>query len=90
MGIADSPPTHTFRDIDRALGLTKGRAFRAFKAIRHRLREGSDFVVLHHRDDAALIAELRRQDRIYPASVNVVLMSDDTRRRVAEQLRRDR
>jgi len=88
-GTTSNPPTHTFRDIDRALDLAKGRAFRAFKVIRQSLREGSDFVLLHHRDDAALIRELRRQGRIYAASVNAVLLSDDARRRVVEQLRRD-
>lgn len=90
MGATSDPPSYTFLDIDRALGLAKGRAFRAFKSIRHGLREGSDFVVLHHRDDAGLITELRRQERIYAASVNVVLMSDDARRRVVEQLRCNR
>lgn len=78
--------SHTLRDIDHALGLTKGHAFRAFKSLLDTLREGQDFAVLDHRRDAARIKALREAGRIYPASINAVVVSGDARRRVEQCL----
>lgn len=77
---------HTLRDIDHALGLTKGHAFRAFKSLLGRLREGQDFAVLDHGRDAARIRALREAGRIYPASINVVVLSGDACRQVEQCL----
>lgn len=78
---------YTFRDIDSAHRLPKGAAFRAFKALHGSLSEGDDFVVLHHRLDAARIQVLRLQHRVYPSSINVVALSESGRAKVAAALR---
>ena len=73
---------YTFKEIDTRHGRAKGSAFRAFKRVRHTLREGTDF---HHLDAAterARIERLRRAGRIYASSVNVVVLSESGYRRV--------
>lgn len=76
-------PTRTFREIDAALGLPKGSAFRAFKRLQGTLAEGRDFRVLYHDTDASRIEALRAEGRIYPGTVNAVLLSS----RAAAQIR---
>lgn len=82
-------PNHTFREIDAACGLAKGTAFRAFKSVEPTLHQGKDFVLLHHHRDAARIQTLRQENRIYRASVNVVLLSDHGRDKVVAALLQD-
>lgn len=77
---------HTFRDIDRHLGLPKGSAFRAFKRLRPALREGEDFRVLAAGADNQTIAELRQAGRIYASSINVVLLCTAARARIEAEL----
>jgi len=72
---ASNAPTRTFREIDAALGLPKGSAFRAFKRLRGTLAEGYDFTVLYHDADASRIEAMRSEGRIYPGTVNAVLLS---------------
>lgn len=79
-------PEHTFREIDAALGLPKGSAFRAFKRLRETLAEGRDFQVLYHDADAARIEALRTAGRIYPGTVNAVLLSSGAAARVRQAL----
>ncbi|MDQ2070871.1 hypothetical protein [Natronospira bacteriovora] len=64
----------TFRELDAAMAHGKGSAFRAFKRLAPPLREGEDFLRLTPADSADAIEALRRQARIYPASINVVLL----------------
>lgn len=64
----------TFREIDREMNAPKGTAFRAFKRIRSQLEEGRDFVVLDADRDRVEIETLKEAKRIYPVSVNVVLL----------------
>lgn len=64
----------TFRELDERLGAVKGTAFRAFKRLLGEFQEGTDFVQLDAMADGKQIAELRRSGRIYPTSVNVVLL----------------
>lgn len=64
----------TFREIDREMNAPKGTAFRAFKRVRGQLEEGRDFVVLDADRDRAEIDALKEAGRIYPVSVNVVLL----------------
>ena len=80
---------HSFRDIDRHLELTKGSAFRCFKSLRHELEEGRDFRLLTASDASREIDQLRRQGRIYAASINVVLLSDHARARIEARLTAD-
>ncbi|HYW92484.1 MAG TPA: hypothetical protein VFA95_08515 [Gammaproteobacteria bacterium] len=77
---------HTFREIDRALALPKGSAFRAFKRLRAELVENRDFRVLDAARDAPLIERLRREGRIYAGSVNVVLLSGKPAARIRRTL----
>ena len=69
---------YTVREIDELLDLPKGSAFRRFKKIESFLEEGEDFLVLHHEHDRAAIEPLRAADRIYEASINVVLIDKET------------
>lgn len=74
----DYPFTTTLRDLDQQAGLPKGSAFRAFKAIEEQLIEGIDYRLLNHDADTAEIAELKRNRRIYPSSLNVLLFAKAT------------
>ena len=65
----------SMREIDAALGLTKGASFRAFKRLLPRLAEERDFVVLDHQRHAALATKLHAAGRLYHSSVNPVLLS---------------
>jgi hypothetical protein len=65
----------SMREIDAALGLEKGAAFRAFKRLLPRLVEERDFVVLDHQRHAAIAAKLHAADRLYRSSVNPVLLA---------------
>ncbi|HYW03492.1 MAG TPA: hypothetical protein VFA86_06070 [Gammaproteobacteria bacterium] len=77
---------HTFREIDRALALPKSSAFREFRKLRDELVENRDFRVLDAARDAPLIERLRREGRIYAASVNVVLLSGGAAARIRRAL----
>lgn len=83
---AEPDHAHTFREIDRAMGLPKGSAFRAFKGLQGELAEHRDFRVLESTRDVALIERLRRARRIYAASVNVVLLSGEAEARIRRAL----
>ena len=74
-GTDDYAGWRTMRELDEAAGLTKGAAFRAFKALLGDLVEGRDFVVLDHQTAQALAARLIAEDRLYRSSVNPVLLA---------------
>jgi hypothetical protein len=78
---------HTFREVDEALQLPKGTAFRAFRKIESSLHEGTDFSLLRSDEDGDTIRSLRSSGRIYRASVNAVLVSDSVRQRIEQMLR---
>lgn len=77
----------TFKELDSRVGLAKGSAFRAFKALESELDEGRDFRVLDSQRDAAELAALRAADRVYRSSVKVVVLSPTLARRIEERLR---
>lgn len=77
---------HTFKEIDVRHGRVKGSAFRAFKRVRERLREGVDFQHLDARAERERIDALRRAGRIYASSVNVVILSESGYRQVRAAL----
>jgi hypothetical protein len=87
-GATPDPAGHSFREIDAALGLPKGSSFRAFRRMESELVEGRDFVLLHRQRHAPLIEGLREQGRIYPGSINVVLVGDPLRQRIERHLAR--
>lgn len=64
----------TFRTLDQLMDTPKGTAFRAFKRVLDELEEGNDHLRLESGPDADAIAELKAAGRIYPSSVNVVLL----------------
>lgn len=85
-GSGDYSDWFSLRELDTALGLGKGSAFRAFKRLLPRLLEGRDFVVLDHRNHSALAAKLHAADRLYRSSVNPVLLAPEAAALVREAL----
>ena len=65
----------TFLELDRARGLAKGAAFKAFKALGPRLVEGQHFYCCDARADAAALAIIRASGRVYPATINAVFLT---------------
>lgn len=74
----------SFRELDEAWGARKGTAFLAFKRALPSLREGTDFIYLNHHQQQDEIAQLRAADRIYVSSVNVVLITAATARKLCD------
>jgi len=66
----------SFKEIDNLHQRSKGTAFRAFKGLAADLREGEHYHYLAANSHRAEIEALRQQSRIYPASVNVVLLTE--------------
>ncbi|GGI95621.1 hypothetical protein [Halopseudomonas pertucinogena] len=67
--------TLSLRQLDELNGLPKGSSFRWFKACEAELEEGRDYHYLPADEHAALIDELRRSGRIYPATRHLVLLT---------------
>lgn len=72
--MSDYPAHFSFRELDQQSGRAKGSAFKAFKRLEAQLRCPQDYQLLHAVEDAALIAKLKAEARIYPSSVQVVLL----------------
>lgn len=68
----------TFRELDEALGMPKGSAFRCFKKHLSALVENHDFQVLYAEHDEQVIFELKQAGRAYAQSHNLVLLSPIT------------
>lgn len=84
------PQWQSLRETDALAGTGKGAAFRAFKAREPQLREGLDYRVLDAHADRDAIETLRHAGRIYPSSVQVLLLSPDLARQIAQDLRAQR
>lgn len=67
--------TLSFRQLDVLNGLPKGSTFRVFKRCEE-LREGEDYFYLAAEDAPEAIAQWREAGLIYPATVNVVLITE--------------
>jgi len=78
---------HSLKDIDRRAGTAKGAAFRAFRRHAEHWQEGRDFVVLDPGLDAARIAALKQQDRLYASSVKAILLSEACASTIVDALR---
>jgi hypothetical protein len=76
----------TLRELDAAHGAVKGTAFRSFKRLEAELAEGRDYIVLHQLRDRMAIDALRRQQRIYPGSLNVVLLGSGAVQRIGASM----
>ncbi|MEE4380180.1 MAG: hypothetical protein V2J55_22050 [Candidatus Competibacteraceae bacterium] len=66
----------SFKEIDTLHQRPKGTAFRAFKRLIEQLREGEHYHYLAADSHRAEIEALRQQGRIYPSTINVVLMTE--------------
>jgi hypothetical protein len=88
MALPETPFRISLRQLDEDGRRPKGSAFRAFRRIESELREGIDFIVLHHADDRKLIDELRAAHRIYASTLNLVLLSETGAQAVTAQMRR--
>lgn len=76
----------TLKDLDRAGARPKGSAFRAFRSLLGELREGTDFVRLDGKRDAAAIAALKTEGRLYASSIHAVLLTEEAAARVRGRL----
>jgi hypothetical protein len=85
----DGRETLSLRQLDELNQVPKGTTFRRFKACRSGLVEGLDFFRLDAVEHAALLASLRAQGLIYPASVHVVLLTESGYRLLRETARED-
>lgn len=65
----------TFRQLDRLNDVPKGTSFRAFKRARAHMEEGKDFFYLPANEHRGLSRALRQNGALYPASVNMVLVT---------------
>ena len=69
--------TLSFRQVDELNGLPKGSAFRLFKHFQVEMREGSDYFYLDAAGNQSFIESLRRDGKVYPATINLVLITED-------------
>jgi hypothetical protein len=67
--------TLSFCQIDNLNQFPKGTAFRLFKAGRHELEEGLDYVYLPAAEYPRLIESLKASGQIYSTTVNLVLIT---------------
>lgn len=65
----------TFRQLDQLNNVPKGTSFRAFKRVRLYLEEGEDFFCLAASEHLTLAEVLRQSGALYPASINMVLVT---------------
>lgn len=77
----------SFKELDRACGVVKGSAFRAFKALAEQLTEGVDFHCYDARLAAEMHAELMQAGRIYAGTVNAVLLEARAQALITAHLR---
>ena len=74
--LLDDPAPRTFAELDRATGVPKGSAFRAFKTLLPVLVEGRDFHCCDCRLDDEGCAGWLASGRFYRGTVNAVLLAD--------------
>lgn len=85
----DGRETLSLRQLDELNRVPKGTTFRRFKACRSGLVEGLDFFRLDAVEHAVLLASLRAQGLVYPASVHVVLLTESGYRLLRGTARED-
>jgi hypothetical protein len=77
----------SFRELDEAAQQPKGTSFRAFRRLAPAWAEGCDYRVLDARRDCDAIRALREAGRIYPSTVNLVMLSPALAQAVLQALR---
>lgn len=77
----------TLREIDEALGLPKGSAFRAFKRLAGAWREGRDYRVIDAAREPAAAQALREAGRAYAGSLRLIVLDTAAAERVQAFLR---
>lgn len=82
----DHPFSITLRELDQQSSQPKGSAFRVFKALETQLAEGVDYLLLDHDLNRSAIAELKRNRKIYPTSINVLVFTDGAAQRLLAAL----
>ena len=65
----------SFKEIDALHQRPKGTAFRAFKRLSEQLIEGEHYYYFSAQTHGAEIERLRREGRLYAATVNAVLLT---------------
>ena len=73
--------TLSLRQIDTLNGVPKGTTFRAFKHCAA-LREDEDFFLVTAEESPETVSAWREAGLIYPASVSVVLLTEDGYRKL--------
>ena len=68
--------TLSFRQVDELNGLRKGSAFRLFKHFQVEMREGGDYFYLDADGNRSFIESLRRDGKVYPTTINLVLITE--------------
>ena len=76
--------TLSLRQIDTLNGVPKGTTFRAFKHCAA-LREDEDFFLVSADEAPETVGAWRQAGLIYPASVRVVLLTEDGYRKLRSQ-----
>ena len=80
----------TFKQIDELHHCAKGSAFRIFKQLSTRLNEpwieGEHFYCIDSRTQPALFAQMQRSGRLYAATVNAVLITEEGCQAIAQIL----
>lgn len=73
--LLNDPTLRSFAELDRAAGVPKGTHFRRFKRLTDRLQEGLHFHCCDSREAPTAFAVLMADGRLYPGTVNAVLMT---------------
>lgn len=73
--LLNDPALRSFAELDRAAGVPKGTHFRRFKRLADRLEEGLHFHCCDSRETPAAFAALMAGGRLYPGTVNAVLLT---------------
>ena len=75
--------TLSFRQVDERNAVPKGTTFRIFKRRRDALVEGKDYFYLSAQSHGKTIDRLRAEERIYAATVHLVLITEDGYRKLS-------
>jgi hypothetical protein len=76
----------SFKEIDTLHQRPKGTAFRAFKRLGRRLREGEHYHYLDAQTHSVEIAALRQAGRLYTSTVNAVLLTETGYQQIRQEL----
>lgn len=84
--LINDPQLKTFKQLDELYCRPKGSAFRVFKRLEAQWLEGEHFYCIDSRNQPELFADLRRSGRLYPSTVNAVLIAETGCQLIAKNL----